>query len=164
MKTTTFSLRRVETVTSRLRKTSAAPIIDSSPSGASGARVRGNCNCSSRSPSLSEKFWIEIRVSFRVFAEMVWSHEPFIADWANEIFLSCMSSYMSGKLIRSGEFFQTSIPSAGKWPFSCVSAKVSLEMGWLPIHFHAARMRTAMVLSFITGFCDPPSHNWRRCG
>lgn len=63
-----------------------------------------------------------LAVGLDVFAEVVTSHEPLVADWTSKTFLAAMGAEMPLQLVRASKPLSAEQPVAYERSFSCMPA------------------------------------------
>jgi len=89
-------------------------------------------------------------VRLDVLVEVITARESLAALRTHKSFLSCVSSKMALKLVRSGEGFRAENPSAGEGSFPRMPSKMSFQVRGLAVDF-AAAWDMADVLTALVG-------------
>ncbi len=87
-------------------------------------------------------------MSFRVFGEMIWSHEPLVTSRTSKPLLSCMCSQVSLELVRPSKPLPAEQPVTNKRSFSGMPSKVSFQVRGFTINFTTARDVAIMNIFF----------------
>ena len=92
-------------------------------------------------------------VTLDVFAEVVGTHETFVAHRAGKPLLAGVRTEMAGKFVRTGKPFEAALPATGVGTFAGVSTNVRLQVRALSVGF-AARFPRADVRSPLSVFAS----------
>lgn len=79
---------------------------------------------------------------FRVLRKVIASHKTLATDPTDIPFLARMCAVMTGELVGASKLFFATYPSAVKWTFSRVRAKVRFQVATLAVLFITTRVLT----------------------
>jgi len=83
---------------------------------------------------------------------MIASHKTLAADPTDIPFLARVCAVMSGELVGASELFFATHPSAVKWTFSRVRAKVRFQVAALAVFFITTRVVTGVDFLLLLAF------------
>ena len=89
---------------------------------------------------------------FRVLRKVIASHKTLAADPTDISFLACMRAVMSGEFVGASKLFLATHPSAVKWTFPRVRAKMRFQVATLAVLFITACVVTGVNFLLLLAF------------